>query len=126
MHNPEYRQEVKKEAVADYKEDIESDRLNRWSFSVHLYETHRTMDYRVRMQYEELQGEDTIHLPDLGTPPRLVLKKGSDKYSCIIGFLDNDNAFREYKLVYFSKQQELGIHTLRHYSVTQGYKLVSQ
>jgi hypothetical protein len=126
VHNPEFRQQVKKEAVADYKEDIAGDRLNRWDFSVHLYETNRTLDYRVKMQYEELKGEDTIHLPDLGTPPRLVIKKGGDKYSCIIGFMDNDNAFREYKLVYFSRQQELGIHTLKHYSVTQGYKLVSQ
>jgi len=25
----------------------------------------------VKMQYEELQGEDTITLPDLGTPPKL-------------------------------------------------------
>jgi len=117
---------VKKEAVAEYKEEIKSDRLNHWAFSVHVYETNRTQDYRVKMQYEELQGEDTIHLPDLGTPPKLVLKKGNEQYSCIIGFIDNDSAFREYKLVYFSKQQELGIHTLKHYAVTQGYKLVSQ
>lgn len=124
LHNPEYRQQVKKEAVAEYKEDI-NDHLNNWSFSVRLYETSKTVYYRVKMKYEELQGEDTLRLPDLGVAPRPVLQKGKDKYSCIIGFLDNDNTFREYKLVYVNKQ-ELGIKTLKHYSVTQGYKLVSQ
>jgi hypothetical protein len=125
LHNPEFRQQPKKEPAVIYKEEIKDDHLNHWSFSVNLYETARTLDYRVKMQYEELPGEDTIHLPDLGTPPRPVLKKGDDKYTCIIGFLDNDNQFREYKLVY-ARHDQLGIKTLKHYSVTQGYRLVSQ
>jgi hypothetical protein len=125
LHNPEFRDQPKKDPAVIYKEEIKDDHLNHWSFSVNLYETSRTMDYRVKMQFEELPGDDTIHLPDLGTPPRPVLKKGDDKYTCIIGFLDNDNQFREYKLVY-ARNDQLGIKTLKHYSVTQGYKLVSQ
>ncbi len=88
---------MKKEPVAEYKEKIE-DRLNKnWFFSVRLYETSRTLSYRVNMKYEELEGDDTLKLPDLGTPPKPVIQKGADPYSCMIGFMDNDNKFREYK-----------------------------
>lgn len=123
MHNPAFRQTVKKEPVDQYKEKVENS-LNNWYFSVTLYETARTDDYLIKMKFEELEGEDTLRLPDLGVPPRPVLKKGADKYSCIVGFMDNDNQFREYKLVYVKDQgNELKLKTLKHYSVTEGFKL---
>jgi hypothetical protein len=99
--------------------------MNNWVFSVKVYETGKTLDYRLKMQYETLEGDDTVHLPDLGTPPRLIIQKGKDKYSCVVGFMDNDNQFREYKLVYVQKGGVLATKTLKHYSVTQGYRLVS-
>jgi hypothetical protein len=125
IHNPEFRQQVKKEAVAEYKEKV-NDRLNtNWFFSVQLYETSRTLSYRVHMQYEELEGEDTLVLPDLGAAPRPVIQKGKDNYSCMIGFMDKDNKFREYKLV-SAKGDQLAIKAVKHYAVTQDYRLVDQ
>jgi hypothetical protein len=121
-HNPDRRAEVKKDPVAEYQEKtgrIEGD------FVVKLYQTSKTMAFRVDMQYEGLPGEDTVKLPDLGTEPKPVLQKGEDKYSCVIGFLDNDNQFRELKLVRATGDQ-LKITSLKHWVVTNHYRLVSQ
>lgn len=125
IHNPEFREQVKKEAVTEYKEKVH-DLLNpNWFFSVRLYETSKTLMYRVNMRYEELEANDTLKLPDLGTPPKPVIQKGKDNYSCMIGFMDNDNRFREYKLVSV-KGDQLAIKSIRHYAVTQGYRLVDE
>jgi DNA polymerase-3 subunit epsilon len=125
IHNPEFRQQVKKEPVAEYKEKA-NDRLNaNWFFSVRIYETAKTLSYRVNMRYEELEADDTLTLPDLGTPPKPVIRKGKDEYSCMIGFMDNDNQFREYKIVKV-KGDQLAIRAVKHYSVTQGYRLVDE
>jgi hypothetical protein len=121
-HNPEFRTQVKKEAVAEYQE--KTGRLE-GEFAVKLYQTSKTMAFRVDIEYEGLPGTDTIKFPDLGTEPRPVLQKASDKYSCVIGFLDNDSKFRELKLVH-AKGSELKITTLRHWVVTDHYRLVSQ
>ena len=93
-HNPETRTQVKKEPVAEYQE--KTGRLE-GDFVVKLYQTSKTMAFRVDIEYEGLPGSDTVKLPDLGTEPRPVLQQGEDKYSCIIGFLDNDKQFRELK-----------------------------
>src|SRR5215467_11235848 len=65
---PEDRTEVKKEPVAEYKEKTDNP-LNDWYFSVRLFETTKTFDYLLRMQFEEIRGEDTLTLPDLGIEP---------------------------------------------------------
>jgi hypothetical protein len=121
-HNSEFRMRVKKEAIAEYQEKtghLESE------FAVKLYQTSKTMAFRVDIEYEGLPGTDTIKFPDLGTEPHPVLQKGEDKYSCVIGFLDNDSKFRELKLVH-AKGAELKITTLRHWVVSDHYRLVSQ
>ena len=112
---PEYRDSVKKEPVAQHVEKVENP-LNDWYFSVKLYETPKTFQYLIRLRYEEIQGEDTLKLPNFGTLPRPVIQKGSDKYSCIIGFLDKQNKFREYKKVYVQGSR-LRITALKHYAV---------
>lgn len=124
--NPELRTHVKKEPVAEYR--IRTDNsLNELYFSVRLYETPVTMKYLARVEFEGVTGEDTIKLPDLGTEPHPVLQKGPEKYSCIIGLLDNNKTFRELKKVYVTgKGQELKITTLKHYMVTEDYHLVGQ
>lgn len=94
-------------------------------FTVRLYQTSKTMYYRVDVEWEGLPGSDTVRLPDLGTEPHPVLQHGQDKYSCIIGFLDNDKRFRELKLVH-AKGPQLKISTLRHWVVADHYRLVSQ
>jgi hypothetical protein len=112
---PEYRKEIKKEAVDAYSEKTDNP-LNDWYFSVRLFETGKTFQYLIKMKFEELVAEDTLRLPNFGAQPKPVLKKGKEKYSCIIGFMDTDNTFREYKLVHV-ENGNLKLTTLKHYSI---------
>src|SRR5580765_9078266 len=74
---PEFRKQVKKEAVAVYKEKTD-DPLNDWYFSVRLFETEKTFRYLLKMQFEEIKGEDTLKLPNFGIDPKPELRKGKD------------------------------------------------
>ena len=112
---PMYRTTVNAEPVAEYKEKTENP-LNDWYFSVKLYETPKTFQYVMKLKYEELEGDDTLFLPNVGTVPKPVIQKGEDKYSCIVGFMDNHDQFREYKKVYV-KDDQLKVTSLKHYSV---------
>jgi hypothetical protein len=112
---PMYRSTVNTEPVAEYKVKTENP-LNDWYFSVKLYETSKTFQYVMKLKYEEMEGDDTLKLPNVGTTPKPVIQKGEDKYSCIVGFMDNHNQFREYKKVYV-KNDELKVTALKHYSV---------
>ena len=124
--NPEFRDHIKKEPVAEYQVKTDS-KLNDMYFSVRLYETNVTMKYQAKTEFEGLTGEDTIKLPDMGIAPHPVLEKGPEKYSCIIGLMDNNKNFRELKKVYVTeKGKELKITTLKHYIVTEDYRLVNQ
>lgn len=113
---------MNKEPVAEYRE--KTGRLE-GDFVVQLYQTSKTMAFRVDVEYEGLPGSDTIKLPDMGTEPHPVLQKGGEPNSCIIGFLDNNKQFRELKIVR-AKGDQLRITTLRHWVVTDHYRLVSQ
>jgi hypothetical protein len=106
--------------MATYSEDIntETGRLNHWKFMVALYETNKTFMYRVKVQYAELNITDSLQLPDLGFMPKPALQKGKEDYSCIIGFMDNKDVFRDYKLVSVT-DGSLRIHTLKYYGVQQ-------
>ncbi|WP_205512031.1 hypothetical protein [Longitalea arenae] len=112
---PLYRNTVNPEPVAEHKEKTENP-LNDWYFSVKLYETPKTFQYIMKVKYEELEGDDTLKLPDMGIAPKPVIQKGEDKYSCVVGFMDNHDQFREYKKVYV-KNDQLKVTTLKHYSV---------
>jgi hypothetical protein len=112
---PMYRTTVSTEAVAEYKQKTENP-LNDWYFSVKLFETSKTFQYVMKLKYEEMEGEDTLFLPNVGTMPKPVIQKGGDKYSCTVGFMDNHDQFREYKKVYV-KNDELKVTSLKHYSV---------
>ena len=112
---PLYRNSVSTEPVAEYKEKT-SNPLNDWYFSVKLYETPKTFQYLMKLKYEELEGDDTLKLPDFGDMPKPVIQKGPERYSCIIGFMDHNNQFREYKKVYV-KNNELKVTALKHYAV---------
>ena len=112
---PMYRTTVSTEPVAEYKQKTENP-LNDWYFSVKLFETPKTFQYVMKLKYEEMEGDDTLFLPNVGTLPKPVIQKGDDKYSCIVGFMDNHDQFREYKKVYV-KNDELKVTSLKHYSV---------
>ncbi len=104
--------------VAEFREKTDNP-LNDWYFSVRLFETPRTFDYLLQMQFEELKGQDTIRLPNLGTAPQPVLKKGDEPYSCIIGFLDRSGKFMAYKKVYVKEGRTMKLTTLFQYSVSE-------
>jgi len=112
---PPYRDVIKKEPVAEYRERTDNP-LNEWYFSVRLFETRKTFHYLIKLEYEEIHGQDTLKLPNFGTMPQPVIRKGPDKYSCIIGFMDKENQFREYKKVYYTGDR-LKITALKHYAV---------
>jgi hypothetical protein len=70
----------------------------------------------MKLEYEEMREQDTLKIPNLGFEPKLEIRKGDEKYSCIIGFIDNKNQFREYKKVVASNNN-LKVTTLKHYGV---------
>jgi hypothetical protein len=110
------RDTVRTAPVATYSVRTDNP-LNEWYFKVQLFETPQTFKYLVKLQFEEIQGEDTLTLPNLGTLPEPVIQKGPDKYSCILAFKDQDGQIREYKKVYV-KNNSLKITALKHYAVT--------
>jgi hypothetical protein len=121
--NPEMRQHVSSEPVAEYRVKT-NEKLDRY-FSVRLFETSYTMRYLAKVEFEGLTGEDTVRLPDIGSAPHPALQKGPEKYSCIIGLQDNNKQFRELKKVYITeKEDQLKITTLKHYVVTENYRLL--
>lgn len=114
---PLYRDSVRQEPVAEYRVKTD-DPLNDWYFQVQLYETPKTFHYLIKLQYEEIRGEDTLKLPNFGKLPEPVIRKGPEQYSCIIGFMDKDSQFREYKKVYVENEQ-LKITALKHYGISR-------
>lgn len=112
---PAERKEVKKDAVASYRVKTD-DPLNDFYFSVELFETKKTFHYLMKLEFETIDGKDTLRLPDFGTAPQPVIRKGPEKYSAIVGFLDKDKQFREYKKVYVAGNK-LKVTALKHYGV---------
>jgi hypothetical protein len=113
---PEIRKKINDTPVAEFREKT-GDALNDWYFLVQVYETRETFQYQVKLQFEEIRAEDTIRFPNFGIWPKPRIQKGKDKFSCIIGFLDQENKFREYKLVSVKDSRELKISTLARYAV---------
>lgn len=103
-------------AVASYSKKIPDD-LNDWKFAVNVYETRETFHYLMKVQYEELKVTDTLKIPNFGIAPKIEIHPGPDDYSCIVGFLDKDKKFLEYKLV-TAAGGDLKIKVLHHYAVT--------
>jgi hypothetical protein len=117
---PLVRDAVGSGPVASFIEKVE-DPLNDWKFAVEIYETKATFDFLIKMQYKELEAEDTLKVPNFGIMPKVEVRKGTEKKSCIIGFLDKEGEFKDYKLVQI-KNNQLKISTLRHYARTR-YKV---
>ena len=113
---PSERKDVKTEAVASYRVKTDNP-LNDWYFSVELFETSKTFHYVMKLEFEEITGKDTLRLPNFGVMPEPVIKKGPEQYSAIIGFLDKDKQFREYKKVYVVGEK-LKVTALKHYGVS--------
>lgn len=119
---PQKREKVTPGAIQSYSEDLGG--LNNWKFKVELFETPKTFSYFIKIQYQEVRGTDTIVFPNFGIPPRPVLKKGPDELTCILGFLDGKDNFREFKKIAVEKG-DISLKTLRRYS-TPRYKSSNQ
>lgn len=109
------RKEVNPKPVAVYDHALPGD-LNDWHFTVSLKETNRRFNYLLEMRYEEITGEDTIRFPNFGMEPQPQIIKGDNDKTCIIGFLDKNQQFREYIKV-FIEDEQLRVKTLKQYAV---------
>jgi hypothetical protein len=120
VHNyediPAERKTVNPNPVKTYDETVKSFETTD-EFKVSVYETKETFRYLIKMQYKNLDEEDTLKIPDFGVRPSVVIKKGGSlRPSCIIGFLDEKKQFRESKLIYFD-DNTLKVHVLKHYAI---------
>ncbi len=97
---PTKREVVTEVAVASYSEKVkDKDNLNDWKFAVDVFETEDTFKYLVKIKYKELEAEDNLTLPNFGIQPTVKLEKGEEELTCVIGFLDKEGAFKEFKRV---------------------------
>ncbi|MDE3144218.1 MAG: hypothetical protein KGL19_08700 [Bacteroidota bacterium] len=113
---PETRTAVSSRPIADLTENA-GDALNKdWAFTVKVYQTTKTFHFIMKVKYEELETVDTLKIPNIGIQPIVVLKSGKEKFSCIVGFKDKAQQFKEYKKVSVENNQ-LKIKVLKHYAV---------
>lgn len=113
---PAERNILNPNAVKSYAETVKSfETID--EFKVRLFETKETFNYLVKIQYKQLNVEDTLKVPNFGIQPALEIVKGdSIRPSCIVGFLDEKKQFRESKLIYF-EDDKLKVKVLKHYAV---------
>jgi hypothetical protein len=81
-----------------------------------LFETKETFHYLIKINYKNLEAEDTLRVPNFGQVPSVEIKKGDKRPSCIVGFLDNEKQFRESKLISYT-DNKIEVHVLKHYGV---------
>jgi hypothetical protein len=112
---PTLRENVNPKPVASFSKPIPKS-LNNWRFAVDVYETKETFRYLVKLEYMELRETDTLKIPNIGIWPKVEIRPGRGEYSCIIGFFDTQNNFKEYKEV-TAKDDKLKVTVLHHYGV---------
>lgn len=110
---PLTREKVEKSPVASYSEKVKDD-LNDWRFAVDVYETPQTFKFLMKIEYMVQEAEDTLTIPNFGIMPKVEVRKGPDENSCIVGFLDKQGEFKDYKLIAL-KEKQLKISTLKYY-----------
>ncbi len=118
---PETRTVLSSRPIANLIENA-GDALNKdWAFSVKVYQTEKTFHFIMKVKYQELEAVDTLKIPNIGIQPVVVLKSGKEKFSCIVGFRDKAQQFKEYKKVRVENNQ-LKISVLKHYAVYTSIK----
>jgi len=110
---PLTREKVENSSVASYSEKVKDD-LNDWRFAVDIYETPQTFKFLMKIEYMVQEAEDTLTIPNFGIMPKVEVRKGPDENSCIVGFLDKQGEFKDYKLIAL-KEKQLKISTLKYY-----------
>ncbi len=113
---PEKRKNVNKDPVATYIIPMGDPKLDR-KFGVQIFETPNTFKYLLIMFHDGTEEQDTLYVPNIGISPVLQIRPGKDTLSCVIGFLDKEKFFREYKMLTGTNNQ-LRLTTLKKYSLT--------
>ena len=111
---PLTRDKVENSPIASYSEKVK-DPLNDWRLAVDIYETKETFKFLMKIEYMVQEAEDTLTIPNFGIMPKVEIRKGPEKESCIVGFLDKQGEFKEYKLIAL-KEKQLKISTLKYYA----------
>ena len=112
---PAARKNVSEKAVASYVIPMGDPKLDR-KFGAEVFETPETFKYLLVMYFDGITQNDTLAIPNLGILPVVQIKPGTEHLSCIIGFLDNTNIFREYKMLAI-KNNQLVLSTLKKYYI---------
>lgn len=112
---PLIRKQVSKSPVASYIIPINNPLLHQY-FGVKVYETSQTFKFLLKMQYEGVLETDTLKIPNFGTWPMVQVINGPEKMSCVIGFLDKQKHFKEYKKL-LAKDNKLKLLVLKRYGV---------
>jgi len=111
----ETRSDINPKPVKTYSETVKSFETTD-QFKVSLFETKETFNYLIKINYKNLEAEDTLRVPNFGEVPSVEIIKGDKRPSCIVGFLDNNKQFRESKLIFF-EDNKIEVHVLKHYGV---------
>ena len=113
---PAERSTINPNPVKIYSETVKSFETTD-EFKVSLFETKETFKYLIKIQYKQLNEEDTLRIPNFGVQPSVEIKKAdSIRPSCVVGFLDEKKQFRESKLISF-ENDKLKVKVLKHYAV---------
>ena len=114
---PTIRKTVKSNPVASYVIPMGDPKLDR-KFGTEIYETSETFKFKLVLYNDGTVVTDTLEFPNLGFVPVVQVKPGTEKLSCIIGFLDNKKVFREYKMLSI-QNDKLMLTTLKRYYTDQ-------
>ena len=77
---PDTRDSISKEPVATYT-SAKGDKL-----IIKVYQTKLMFQFIMKMKYKFLDEPDTLRIPNFGIRPNIVIQKGADGQSCIVGF----------------------------------------
>ncbi len=103
----EVREQPSKKPIATFSVPIDDGmgNANNWKFGVNIYETAKTFEYKVQIQYKEIRATEMITIPNFGIDPVVTIKPGKSSLDCIIGFKDSNGLFKEYIQLNVKKEQ---------------------
>lgn len=114
----EDRANPEKKPIASYIVPVEDGmgNLNNWKFAVNIYETAKTFNYKVNVQYKEIKSTEIIQIPNFNTMPKVSIKPGKSGLDCMIGFDDAKGLFKDYIQVSV-KNEQLKVKKVNSYAV---------
>jgi hypothetical protein len=118
------REQPSKKPVATYAVPIDDGmgNANNWKFAVNIFETKKTFEYKVQIEYKEIRATEKITIPNFGIMPNVSIKPGKSSLDCMIGFNDKQGLFKDYIQVSV-KNEQLKFKKINSYAVIK-YKTV--